>query len=243
MKPLDLIGKKFGRLEVQDEVKIPSKQGTYWRCVCECGAEKVILGSSLTKSDRPTRSCGCLAREKSAAAALDLTGKSFGKLIPVAITDRKKTGCYWLCRCECGQETTVRSSHLLSGSVSSCGCSYNDYWKTMAKPDSCYKVVYRSYKKSASVKNRSFNIRFEDFKKLILSDRCYCGATASNIRAYKGVSFQYNGIDRIDNTKGYELDNCTSCCSICNRAKGNSTFQEYKDWLEKAYKGIQNVNF
>ena len=31
--------------------------------------------------------------------------------------------------------------------------------------------------------------------------------------------FIYNGIDRIDNSKGYEKYNSVSCCEKCNRMK------------------------
>ena len=30
----------------------------------------------------------------------------------------------------------------------------------------------------------------------------------------------YNGVDRVDNDKGYIRDNIVSCCSDCNRSKG-----------------------
>ena len=36
-----------------------------------------------------------------------------------------------------------------------------------------------------------------------------------------------NGIDRIDNTRGYIVDNCVSCCSICNRMKGSLDYVTY----------------
>ncbi len=29
----------------------------------------------------------------------------------------------WLCRCDCGNETTVRYQHLSTGRTKSCGCS------------------------------------------------------------------------------------------------------------------------
>jgi hypothetical protein len=60
MKPLNLEGKRFGRLVVQTRAE--SKNGkTAWRCLCDCGQTKVITGSQL-RTGR-TRSCGCLALE------------------------------------------------------------------------------------------------------------------------------------------------------------------------------------
>lgn len=57
---MDLVGKKFGRLTV---LKKASKCG-YVLCQCECGNRKEIRASSITKAEKPTRSCGCIQREK-----------------------------------------------------------------------------------------------------------------------------------------------------------------------------------
>lgn len=36
--------------------------------------------------------------------------------------DPSKKPVYWLCLCECGNETSVRASHISDGSAQSCGC-------------------------------------------------------------------------------------------------------------------------
>jgi len=48
--------------------------------------------------------------------------------------------------------------------------------------------------------------------------------------------FKYNGVDRVDNTVGYTLDNCVSCCKICNNSKATLTLDEWKDWIERVHK-------
>lgn len=67
---IDLTGKVFGRLTViekfyPDEATItPSaKNRTHWRCLCECGNERVVLGKYLMKGD--STSCGCHSLERS----------------------------------------------------------------------------------------------------------------------------------------------------------------------------------
>lgn len=54
------IGTIFGRLEVIEK-SISKKYGVYWKCICQCGNEKNILGTSLRRGN--TKSCGCLAIE------------------------------------------------------------------------------------------------------------------------------------------------------------------------------------
>jgi 5-methylcytosine-specific restriction endonuclease McrA len=43
-------------------------------------------------------------------------------------------------------------------------------------------------------------------------------------------------IDRIDNNKGYEIENVTSCCKRCNNAKGQSSVDEFLDWIKQISK-------
>lgn len=62
-KRIDLTGRVFGRLTVIEYAGSDSHWQARWRCRCECGAEKVILGASLVKGH--TVSCGCFAREVS----------------------------------------------------------------------------------------------------------------------------------------------------------------------------------
>ena len=39
--------------------------------------------------------------------------------------------------------------------------------------------------------------------------------------------FSYNGLDRIDSTKSHSLYNVVPCCLLCNKAKNNSTQEEF----------------
>lgn len=56
---------------------------------------------------------------------IDLGGQRFGRLIVVSLDQaRMKPGyVYWRCKCDCGNDKSVRSSGLLSGDVISCGCA------------------------------------------------------------------------------------------------------------------------
>jgi hypothetical protein len=56
----DLTGKRFGRLTVLEKVYREGK--LKWRCQCDCGVVKEIENSGFF--GRPTKSCGCLQREK-----------------------------------------------------------------------------------------------------------------------------------------------------------------------------------
>ena len=57
----DLSGQRFGKITVlRREGCVRSGEAT-WKCLCDCGKETVVVGSSLRRG--LTRSCGCLRVE------------------------------------------------------------------------------------------------------------------------------------------------------------------------------------
>ena len=58
-KKIDMINRRFGKLVVLEEVG-KEYNGYIYKCKCDCGNEKIILGSSLRNGN--TRSCGCIRR-------------------------------------------------------------------------------------------------------------------------------------------------------------------------------------
>lgn len=60
--------------------------------------------------------------------AIDLTGQRFGRLTVVERAENSKTrrGARWLCQCDCGNRSIVRTDSLKSGGLQSCGCLIRD---------------------------------------------------------------------------------------------------------------------
>jgi len=62
---MHLEGHRFGRLSVLEFAGMKSRSGdgtrSFWRCICDCGKEKIIVGHDLKNGD--VQSCGCLKRE------------------------------------------------------------------------------------------------------------------------------------------------------------------------------------
>ena len=71
---LNLIGQRFGELEVVVEAE--SNGFSRWLCKCDCGNTKIVLGRSLTSGN--TKSCGCCRK-------LAHNWRGFGEI----------TGSYW----------------------------------------------------------------------------------------------------------------------------------------------------
>ena len=102
-KPLELTGQVFGRLTVLGRGGThPKSKKAFWRCRCECGREKEVLGTYLRLGQ--TRSCGCLFLEttiaKGRAKGLQLAGKFFGRLVAIRPAGKTSKGeIVWLCEC------------------------------------------------------------------------------------------------------------------------------------------------
>ena len=81
---------------------------------------------------------------------------------------------------------------------------------------------YRKY--DAGRKRREFKITQEQFETLVTNPAgCYlCGTTALRL-----------SLDRVDNLRGYTIDNVAACCSPCNASKGDSTLEEWKERNKK----------
>lgn len=57
------------------------------------------------------------------AKFIDLTGDRYGRLVVLRrIEVVGERHAHWLCRCDCGEESVVRSNSLRRGMTRSCGC-------------------------------------------------------------------------------------------------------------------------
>lgn len=58
MRLINLVGNRYGKLVVTEEVKSKNRHGQrFWLCVCDCGSSKEILGYNLRHGH--SNSCGC----------------------------------------------------------------------------------------------------------------------------------------------------------------------------------------
>lgn len=80
------------------------------------------------------------------------------------------------------------------------------------------------YKIRAQKKNLEFQLTKEEFNNLLKQDCYICGVKSEDNSI---------GIDRIDNDKGYTLDNCRPCCSICNYMKRDEPLDVFLEQVKK----------
>ena len=89
--------------------------------------------------------------------------------------------------------------------------------------------MIRNYKKNATVYGREFTLTEEEFISVASSPCAYCG-TPPRDTTYGVIC---NGIDRIDNSRGYTPDNVAACCTRCNIIKGNMSVEEMMEHVRK----------
>ena len=116
----DLSGKRYGRLTVIK--RLPNS--SIWECRCDCG-NTINTTTNHLKSGH-TQSCGCLQKDRTSEARfINLTGKKFGLLTVLSLNTELSNSKvkFYNCKCQCGKNTIVRETCLISGNTQSCGCS------------------------------------------------------------------------------------------------------------------------
>lgn len=171
----------------------------------------------------------------------DLTGQKFGKLTVLHVSDQSTPmKIKFYCQCDCGNFTHSRSNALQSGRAASCGCMaiINSRIASNNKSAAYYpkahvNEVYLQYKHGARRKNLLFELSIEYLQILISRPCYYCGMLDSNTVTKNGKGFDYNGIDRVDNTKGYIEDNVVTACITCNMMKRDMPYKDWNEWLRR----------
>lgn len=178
--------------------------------------------------------------------SVDLTGRVCGQLTIVR-RSRKNNARAWLCKCTCGEKTTVPTNSLTSGNTKSCGCLRKtrgrevstthghstggtgsgspEYITWMSMRERCHNSKQKNY---VNYGGRGITVcerwdRFESF----LADMGPCSP---------GMS-----IDRIDNSGNYEPSNCrwADRKTQCRNRRSNrlltigDTTASIAEWSEK----------
>lgn len=129
----EIVGKKFNKLTVIKNFGY-KKVGKWGRhkieCQCDCG--NIIITDKYKVESGHTKSCSCLKHNRPLKDS-NLVGQKFTRLTVVSLAiehkrigkeqKRKKT---WICKCECGKQTSVTELSLISGNTKSCGCLGGD---------------------------------------------------------------------------------------------------------------------
>lgn len=94
---------------------------------------------------------------------------------------------------------------------------------------------WERYRQNAETRSLTWALDRAQVRKLVFGDCGYCGAKAKPaVKTRLGL----NGIDRVDNEKGYVADNVVSCCARCNRMKGKISLPEFLDAIRALHRHL-----
>lgn len=167
-------------------------------------------------------------------------GDKFGSLTVLSFSHKdKRWRRHYMCRCACGAEKSIQGTLLRSVNTKSCGCLVSESARKRAIGHgvAAMNQVMAGYRHKAKKSGRSFSLTSPQFRAITQGPCFYCGSERTNTkRSPHGTGdFTYNGLDRIDASRGYTVNNTVSCCRACNFAKSNLGQGEFIEWIRRAY--------
>lgn len=144
----------------------------------------------------------------------DWTGQRFGKLTAIRNTFEKDvTGNYlWEYRCDCGNVKVLKSGNVVSGGISSCGCSHRE--KATTHGHTIGRKRSSTYKTWISMMARvKWNSNYDEYAKYY-SDVTVCEEWSNRFTGFEtflkdmGERPEGTTLNRKHGAKEYNKDNC-----------------------------------
>lgn len=240
------IGQKFNNLTVISEpFKIYGKAIGY-KCKCGCGNISDYIGSQLVSNiSKYCRSCANKNRIQKEINKGDVFDKltvisQEVEIIKVSNGKRNiKNKRLHVCQCICGNIAKYDASHLNTGRSKNCSrCSYKTRPQSEVKYTPLERLFNLSIVQRVKKKNIPLEITIDEYSNIIEANCYYCGAEPL-LKRYAGGIIWANGVDRIDSSIGYTLDNCVACCKKCNTMKMD---MKVYDFFEQILKIVKHHN-
>lgn len=177
-----------------------------------------------------------------ARVAIDEIGNQYSRLTVLRRDGSSRTGhALWRCLCGCGNEVSVVGYSLRRGDTQSCGCLQKEMVGNRNRlPESiaAFNKLFNDMMYQAKLRGYDWDLTKEQVYELTSQVCFYCGKEPCQVKKYGSRyngDYIYNGLDRVDNDKGYTIENVVPCCGQCNRAKTDMTEDEFLQWIEQIY--------
>jgi hypothetical protein len=142
--------------------------------------------------------------------------------------------------CDCGTVKDILQQSLKDGESKSCGCyrkELGEEWgrdRSLPNGEAARNEIIYKYKLRAKKENIEWGLTTEQCEQIFKGVCAYCGTEPRKERKLNYSSaYTYNGIDRVDNQKGYTKDNVVSCCMRCNYMKSDLSVSEFYAHIKK----------
>ena len=204
----DLSGKVFGILTVLYEVGLNKHNAFLWKCLCKCGNEVVYSSNMLNVGD--AKSCGCTKQA-------DLIGERFGKLTVTSKKGIENTQVVWLCKCDCGNETTATTNMLNSEGKISCGCARIN-GEVVRSEKRRVRARINCHIRRCRVLNSNGSHTHIQIQELLVKQKHKCANCKSNIKK----CYEIDHIIPISKLGDNDIYNIQLLCRPCNVRKNNT---------------------
>ena len=83
------------------------------------------------------------------SSCTDFTANKYGRLTVIHKDNERKSnsGSYWICKCDCGNTKSIKSSSLRRGEIQSCGCLRNEKVAQFKKQQSENEMIGKRFGK------------------------------------------------------------------------------------------------
>lgn len=142
-------------------------------------------------------------------------GQRFGRLTVIREAENRKGHRYILCQCDCGNQKEINIGSLISGCSTSCGCYRKEYIsrKNLKHGDTYRGKHERLHHIWTGMKNRCNNPNLAGYHNYGGRGIKVCPEWEQDYSAFKEWALSHGyadnlSIDRINNDRGYNPDNC-----------------------------------
>ena len=179
-----------------------------------------------------------MVKEETINRYKEYIGKNIGciHVDDIDLSAISKNRIYFLCTCtKCGSKIRMRNDGLLNREHESCikcigkwrSANFAKMYKD--KLPKIIRVKYRHFRKAAIDRGIPFNLTLEEANEILCGKCHYCGKE------------HCLGIDRVDNSKGYDTKNCVPCCGCCNKMKMDLELSFFLDQIKRIYNNLETI--
>lgn len=162
---------------------------------------------------------------------IDLVGQKFGKLKIIEKYLPRGGGVFWVCECDCGKRVKYQTERFKN--VQSCGClRLEKITKSFGHISGSF---FSMVKRNAVIRKLEFSITMKDLDELIVKQNFKCALSDLPIKIVAGRRNTETtaSVDRIDNKKGYVVDNIQFVDKRINYMKWKFSDEEFIELCKK----------
>jgi hypothetical protein len=162
----------------------------------------------------------------------DYTNLTFNQLTGIRFTHKyhiygKSKRRIWLWQCDCGNQKEIVAEKVSRGDTKSCGCL-----KTTRSPlQQLQHAVFTGHYDDSTLTEEQF-IHFSQ-------QLCHwCNLWQPNHaihRNNKEITWDYHGLDRIDNNIDHRLSNVVPSCWDCNEMRRDRTYHDFASKIDRIH--------